>query len=77
MHGVDFMKAFKAVKNLFQEVYSFTLWKLTFLPAVILKVSSIAELSYNEDIISRTKRFYKLYDVFALDLLKDFDFGPH
>lgn len=70
------MKAFEAVKNLFQEVDSFTLWKLIFLLAVILKVSSIAELSHNEDIISRTKRFHKLYDVFTLDLSKDFDFGP-
>ena len=75
MHGVDFMEALEPVEDLFQAVDGFTLRELAFLFAVLLEVSTVAELCDDKDVVPRAEGVDELDHVLVLDLREDLDLG--
>jgi hypothetical protein len=75
MHGIDLMKAFEAVEDLFEKADGLVLWYSAMFFAVLFQIASVTELSDNEDIITGTERVSESDDILVFDLLEDFDLG--
>ena len=75
MHGIDLMKAFEAVEDLFEKADGLVLWDSAMFFAVLFQIASVTELSDDEDIIAGAERVSKSDDVLVFDLLEDFDLG--
>ena len=67
------MKPLEPIENLFQVIYCLTFGQLAFLLTVLLKVSTVTELCYDEYVVTRTEWVHELDHVLIFYLLKDFD----
>jgi hypothetical protein len=70
MHCINFMKSFKSIKNLFQKINSFNLRYFSLFFAILLKISTIAELSNYEYTITWWKRVNKFDYILTFYILK-------
>jgi hypothetical protein len=71
VHRIYLMQAFESVKDLLQEIDSFILRESTLLFTILFKITTIAELCDNENIITGAEGIRELDDVLIFYLLKD------
>lgn len=70
MHGIDLMKPFEPIDDLFQESGRLILSQSSFFLEVVLKVTSIAILHHNEYTLLRAEILDKTYHILILALFE-------
>jgi hypothetical protein len=68
MHGVDLMKAFEAIEDLFEKVEGLVFGDSAMFFAVGFQISSITEFSDDKDVIAGAERINKSDDILVEDL---------